>query len=129
MVEWVNILTWSCFLFINWICSISSTPIQNRFRSNWGFPKIDHSGSSARIVLEQNKFSKSYLWPWDCSSCFYSLMTSQLNLFGSNTILAELPEWSILGKTRMNRTKCSSQVRELLRHNFGEKNEFLFILN
>ena len=25
---------------------------------NRGFPKIDHSGRSARIVLEQNKFSK-----------------------------------------------------------------------
>ena len=23
-----------------------------------GFPKIDHSGSAARIVLQQNKFSK-----------------------------------------------------------------------
>ena len=25
---------------------------------NQGFPKIDHSGSAARIVLEQNEFSK-----------------------------------------------------------------------
>ena len=25
---------------------------------NQGFPKIDHSDSAARIVLEQNKFSK-----------------------------------------------------------------------
>ena len=24
----------------------------------WGFPKVDHSGIDARIVLEQNKFSK-----------------------------------------------------------------------
>ena len=27
-------------------------------RGNRGFPKIDHSGIDARIVLEQNKFSK-----------------------------------------------------------------------
>ena len=34
---------------------------------------------------------------------FTSLLevTFMLNLFYSNTILAELPEWSILGKTRM----------------------------
>ena len=29
----------------------------------WGFPKVDHLGRSARIVLEQNNFSKkNYLW-------------------------------------------------------------------
>ena len=28
------------------------------FRSTQVFPKIDHSGINARIILEQNKFSK-----------------------------------------------------------------------
>ena len=36
---------------------------------NRGFPKIDHFGSAARIVLEQNKFSKrttsNRYWMWD----------------------------------------------------------------
>ena len=31
--------------------------ILNKF-DNQGFPKIDHSGCTARIVLEQNEFSK-----------------------------------------------------------------------
>ena len=30
-------------------------------RDNRGFPKVDHSGIDARIVLEQNKFSKKKL--------------------------------------------------------------------
>ena len=44
--------------FINELMIILVENIINR-----GFPKIDHSGIDARIVLEQNKFSKkkSYL--------------------------------------------------------------------
>ena len=30
-----------------------------------GFPQIDHSASSARIVLEQHKFSKKVTSNWD----------------------------------------------------------------
>ena len=55
--------------------------------NNRGFPKIGHSGSSARIVLKQNKFSKkvTYYRVWLCdpravvlTSCVYSLVPFQL---------------------------------------------------
>ena len=49
-------------------CGASSAPVGARGawpkrtklekQHNRGFPKIDHSGIDARIVLEQNKFSK-----------------------------------------------------------------------
>ena len=44
------------WLFLNLVfytCEISQKILTNRV-----FPKIDNSGSAARIVLEQNKFSK-----------------------------------------------------------------------
>ena len=51
------------------------------YRLNRGFPKVDHLGRSARIVLEQNEFSKKwYLWqdlnsrPWDCLVLTFPLM-------------------------------------------------------
>ena len=34
------------------------TRIQRNNNGNRGFPKVDHSGIDARIVLEQNKFTK-----------------------------------------------------------------------
>ena len=43
-----------------WVCLVQITIDFD----NWctrGFPKIDHSGSAARIVLEQNKFSKNVI--------------------------------------------------------------------
>ena len=52
---------------------------------NQGFSKIDHSGCAARIVLEQNEFSKKVTsnrdWTRDPTTLVafcYSLMSSQI---------------------------------------------------
>ena len=50
---------------------------------NRGFPKIDHSGINARIVLEQNKFSKkatsNRTQPKDCSAHFLCTVSCLAN--------------------------------------------------
>ena len=41
-----------------WISDTSGFLAQKDSENIRGFPKIDHSGNNARIVLEQNKLSK-----------------------------------------------------------------------
>ena len=53
--------------------------------------------------------SKSIHWSYNIHTCFPMIATSDveviivLNLICSNTILAELAEWSIKGKTRVSK--------------------------
>ena len=67
-----------------------------------GFPKIDHSGIDARIVFEQNKFSKTkdYLWqdlnsrPSDCLCC--SLFSFITYPWARSSLLGRLRlQWSL----------------------------------
>ena len=48
-------------IYWHWICKhaeiLFQIPLPEK-STIWGLPKMDHSGSAARIVLEQNKFSK-----------------------------------------------------------------------
>ena len=48
---------------------------------NRGFPKIDHSGSSARIVLEQNKFSLLKGLNLQSQDCRTVVLTSCVYMF------------------------------------------------
>ena len=75
------------------------------------FPKIDHSDINARIVLEQNKFSKKVRSMSDRDWTLNPRVAGSIpvrdnflpDLFCSNTILAKLPELFILVKARMRR--------------------------
>ena len=79
--HWASVSAWMLGQCL-WLGMTQTLDMRSTVWINWGFPKVDHSGRSARIVLEQinsaKKTTSNRTWTLDprtvCTTHFLSLM-------------------------------------------------------